>query len=67
MSPEINFIALLGDSLLKEFDSGLEDLNDGELREAAREHFDSLTEEELRELYREGTITIEDAFETEKM
>lgn len=63
MSPSINFIALLGDSITEEFGKSLEDLNQEELADAAEDHFDAMSEEELRSLYRDGTITIDDALE----
>lgn len=63
MSHDINFIAVLADSVTKEFDKPPEELDDEELTEAAEEHFDAMGEAELRSLYRDGPITIDDAFE----
>jgi hypothetical protein len=65
MSYRINFIAVLAESITEEFDEPLEELDHQDLEDAAEEHLDSLSEQELRRLYREGPITIDDAFEEE--
>jgi hypothetical protein len=65
MSYRINFIAVLAESITEEFDEPLEKLDHQDLEDAAEEHLDSLSEQELRRLYREGPITIDDAFEEE--
>lgn len=65
MSYQINFIAVLAESVTEEFDEPLENLDHRDLEDAAEEHLDSLSEQELRRLYREGPITIDDAFEEE--
>jgi hypothetical protein len=65
MNHQINFVAVLADSVTEEFDKPPEELSDQELEDAAEEYFDSLTESELRSLYRDGPITIDDVFEEE--
>lgn len=63
MTYTINFVAVLGESVTEEFDKPPEELSTEELEEAAEEHFDSLSEPELRSLYRGGPITIDDVVE----
>jgi len=65
MTHHVNFVAVLADSITEEFDKPPEELSEQELEEAAEEYFDSLTESELRSLYRDGPITIDDVFEEE--
>lgn len=65
MTTAINFVATIGDTITKEFDQDLEDISQAELKEAAEEYFNSLTEEELRDLYRDGMISIDDPLEEE--
>jgi len=63
VSHDINFVAVLADSVTEEFDKPPEELDDEELTAAAEDHFDAMSEAELRSLYRDGPITIDDAFE----
>lgn len=63
MTHSINFVAVIADSITEEFDKPPDELDREELEEAAEEHLDSLSEPELRSLYRDGPITIDDVFE----
>jgi hypothetical protein len=63
MTHHVNFVAVLSDSVTEEFDKPPEELSKQELENAAEEYFDSLTESELRSLYRNGPISIDDVFE----
>lgn len=63
MTYNINFVAVLAESVTEEFDKPPEELDPEELEEAAEDHLDSLSEPELRSLYRDGPITIDDVFE----
>jgi len=63
MTHSINFVAVIADSITEEFDKPPDELGREELEEAAEEHLDSLSEPELRSLYRDGPITIDDVFE----
>ncbi|MCD2200946.1 hypothetical protein LPA44_13735 [Halobacterium sp. KA-4] len=65
MNHTVNFVAVLADSITEEFEKPPEELSEQELEDAAEEYFDSLTEPELRSLYRDGPISIDDAFEEE--
>lgn len=63
MTYNINFVAVLAESVTEEFDKPPEELDAEELEEAAEDHLDSLSEPELRSLYRDGPITIDDVVE----
>lgn len=63
MTHRINFVAVVGESITEEFDKPPEELSRQELEDAAEDHLDSLSEPELRSLYRDGPITIDDVFE----
>jgi hypothetical protein len=56
----IDFIATFGTGIEHEFDKPLEELTQAELAGAAEEHFDSLSESELRSLYRDSQIEVDD-------
>lgn len=57
---EIDFIATVGTSIQHEFDKPLDEVDEAAMADAAEEYFDSLSEAELRDLYRDGEITIDD-------
>jgi len=57
---EIDFIATFGTGIKREFDKPLEELNRAELADAAEEYFDGLSESELRSLYRDSQIEVDD-------
>lgn len=63
MTHHVNFVAVLAESVTEEFDEPPDELDDEELAAAAEDHFDAMSEAELRSLYRDRTITIDDAFE----
>ncbi|QAU14547.1 hypothetical protein EKH57_17905 (plasmid) [Halorubrum sp. BOL3-1] len=63
MSHHVNFVAVLAESVTEEFDEPPDELDDEELAAAAEDHFDAMSEAELRSLYRDGPITVDDAFE----
>lgn len=63
MSHNINFVAVFADSVTEKFDKPPDELDDEELTTAAEEHFDAMSEAELRSLYRDGPITTDDVFE----
>ena len=56
----IDFIATFGAGIEHEFNRPLEELDQAELADAAEEYFDSLSESELRSLYRDSQIEVDD-------
>ncbi|EMA24880.1 hypothetical protein [Haloarcula marismortui] len=57
---EIDFIATFGTGIEHEFDRPLEELDHEALADAAEEYFDGLSESELRSLYRDSQIEVDD-------
>jgi len=57
---EIDFIAMFGTAVEHEIDQPLDELSEAELADAAEDYFDSLSEAELRSLYRDNPINIDD-------
>jgi hypothetical protein len=57
---EIDFIATFGTAIKQEFDQPFEELDQAALADAAEEYFDGLSESELRSLYRDSQIEVDD-------